>query len=96
MNEKTARNPHAMAELQKVYDKRAQLIQKQQEDFRMQMVEGEVNFIRNQRVRAYEEAYKFKKADDSMETVIENAAKIFSFYIADGVYDAQESNLIKA
>lgn len=96
MDEKTARNPHAMNELKKVYEKRNQLIQKQQDEHKLQMADNEVSVIRNLRVKSYEEAYKFKKQEDSMETVIENAGKIFAFYIADGFYDVQDSNLIKA
>ncbi len=86
MDDKTKNNKFAMKQLENVYAKRNDTINKQKEEFKIQVTEGEINFIRNQRVLAYERASSRLGSDKSVQDVLTTAQEIFEFLVADGVY----------
>ncbi len=96
MKESTLRNSHAVEQLNVALQKRQKFYDELKNDqATMSVVEGDLNFIRNQRLQAFNYASQIRSQGATAADVINDAQAIFNFLVADGVYEAKEkSNLI--
>ena len=96
MKESTLRNSHAVAQLEGAMKKRQKFYDDLKNDqATMSVVEGDLNFIRNQRLQAFNYASQIRKQDATCDSIIDDAQKIFEFLVADGVHEVKEkSNLV--